>query len=354
MDIAIVNLTRGGFSGGYRKYLRRIVPLMRRDPRVSRMVLYLPESDRAPEVELDSVRHWPVGSDGIVKRWLRESNPDVVFVPTAQTIDCGRPVVCMVRNMEPLLVPFGENPWPEKLRNVGRAWAARRAARRADRVIAVSQHVRDFLAERWHIDEAKIGVVPHGVDAAGAQRRPAAAAGAEPGSFLFTAGSIRPARGLDDLLGALALLPKTLLVAGEPDAATRAYAARLRRRAAGLPIVWLGAIEPEEMAWCFANCRAFVMTSRAEACPNTVLEAMAGGCLSVSTDRAPMPEFFGDSALYYRGGDARDLAARLASLDDLPPAAIDALRGKALQRAGRFDWETTAHRTVTELELAIR
>ena len=36
MRIAVVNLTSGGLSGGYRKYLARLMPLLASDPRVQR------------------------------------------------------------------------------------------------------------------------------------------------------------------------------------------------------------------------------------------------------------------------------------------------------------------------------
>ena len=81
-------------------------------------------------------------------------------------------MVVMVRNMEPLEVPFAGNTWVEGLRNVARAWEARRACRHATRVIAVSDHVRRFIISKWHIDEDRIGTVYHGVDGGGPSARP--------------------------------------------------------------------------------------------------------------------------------------------------------------------------------------
>ena len=43
MKVAIVNLTSGGMSGGYLKYLRTLVPLLRQDPRISRLDVFVPE-----------------------------------------------------------------------------------------------------------------------------------------------------------------------------------------------------------------------------------------------------------------------------------------------------------------------
>jgi alpha-1,3-rhamnosyl/mannosyltransferase len=99
-------------------------------------------------------------------------------------------------------------------------------------------------------------------------------------------------------------------------------------------------------------CGAFVMTSRAEACPNTALEAMSAGAMIVSVDHEPMPEFFGDAALYYRAGDARALAERISTVlaGRVSPPEIAA---RARARAAGFTWSTTADRTIHELELAV-
>ena len=57
MKVAIVNLTSGGLSGGYLKYLRRLVPMLRQDVRISQLDLFVPEG-----VTLDGcgpLRTWP-------------------------------------------------------------------------------------------------------------------------------------------------------------------------------------------------------------------------------------------------------------------------------------------------------
>ena len=164
MRIAVVNLTSGGLSGGYRKYLSRLMPLLANDPRVTALSVFVPEGAAA---ELDpgiDVRTWPRQHAGArfttLVRDVVASAPDVVFVPTARHTQFGNlPVVVMVRNMEPLTVPFDGNTWAEGLKNVARAWEARRACRRAARVIAVSGHVRDFIVSRWQIDRDRKSVV---------------------------------------------------------------------------------------------------------------------------------------------------------------------------------------------------
>jgi len=363
--VALVNLTSGGLSGGYRKYLHALVPLLRSHAALTDLHLFLPPSLR---LDLGVAETWPA-RDGArrfsgLRARLAALSPDVVFIPTARWIDCGPiPVVVMVRNMEPIVTPLAGNPLGEGIKNLARAFEARRACQRSRRVIAVSNYVRDVLRTRWQIDERKIGVVYHGVDRpTGAGRVPAAIARIADRPFVFTGGSIRPARGLEDLVSALTELKRgghaspSVVIAGEVSPGGTGYRHRLERAAtaAGITdrIVWAGSLDREEMAWCFTRCSAFVMTSRVEACPNLALEAMSYGCLCISVDRSPMPEFFDTAARYYAAGDGAALAAQLRAIGD--PAALDGedLKQQAERRSHQFQWATTAERTVEELRAA--
>lgn len=370
MRVAVANLTAGGFSGGYVKYLKSIVPHLLREPAVQQLDVFVPEA-AAPRFATES---WPVNtfavSSGVfrgsarLRETIRRRAPDVVFVPTAAWIHVDDvPVVVMVRNMEPLEAPFGGNPPLEAGRNLLRRVRARRACSRAKRVIAVSDHVRQFLIDSWGMDPRRIGVVRHGVDPPGAgpePERPAILAGVDNG-FLFTAGSIRPARGLTDLIEALPAIVgerggPLLVIAGQADRAGITYRDRLRRRAERLGVSkrvrWAGPLDVRGMRWCYEACGAFVMTSRAEACPNVALEAMSHGCACVSVDHPPMPEFFQSAAVYYPSGGADALAAAVNSLLSRR-VDVAALRAAAVGRAADFEWRLTAAGTVAELQAAV-
>lgn len=364
MRVAVVNLTAGGLSGGYVKYLRELVPRLATRSGVSEIMLFLPQA---------AARHAPHGfpaygwHSGAGRSWYRELKheiekfgPDVVFVPTARWIAAQAPVVCMVRNMEPLARPIGGNSPGEIVRNAGRAGAALLACIRADRVIAVSNYVSGFLARRFLIPREKIGVVPHGVSSPIASRMPIGLADLSPQTrFVFTSGSIRPARGLEDVLDAFAgserLRSCELVVAGGGAGDDPRYRDEMHRRAAltGVRARWVGQLDEAEMAWCYARCAAFAMTSRVEACPNTALEAMAAGALIASSTSDPLPEFFADAALYYPRGRSPMLALALEELLSLSDVKRAALSKQALERAGRYTWDSTADATISELRIAI-
>ena len=138
--------------------------------------------------------------------------------------------------------------------------------------------------------------------------------------WIFTAGSIRPARGLLDAIAALAQLEPSvrLVIAGEADPSMHPHERALRRRAEELGvsarIVWAGRLRPDQMAWCYRHCSVFLTTTRAEACPNTALEALFHGCSIIATGDEPMPEFLGDVARYYSRGQVGSLVRMLAPM----------------------------------------
>jgi glycosyltransferase involved in cell wall biosynthesis len=373
MHLAWVNLTNGGMSGGYHKYLRRIVPRLANDARVKRIDMFSPAGiARVTDIDgLASHTGWPDAAKwrgfGEAKRAIARLSPDVVFIPTARWLDTeGLPTVVMVRNMEPLVRQEAGNPFPERGVNLARMVAAKRACARAHRIIAVSDFVQSFLEKEWGIPGSKVARVYHGVDetdAASKLTKPKALEHAGSPDFLFVAGSIRPMRGIEDAIRALQALKDdfpalVLVIAGAIEGRVNAWATHLRRVAevAGVSgrVIWGGKFSPTEMAWCFRHCRAFAMTSRVEACPNIALEAMSAGAPIISSANAPMPEFFRQAACYYAAGDSAQLADRAREILVLSRQELAARVDAGLARARDFRWDDCANRTLIELSHVAR
>ena len=104
MRIAIVNLTAGGMSGGYRKYLDTLIPLLRRDRRVDSLDVFVPNGSGLEYSDSVSLTEFPAKSGFDRHRELRKQieviDPDIAFIPTARWLDCGPiPVAVMIRNI---------------------------------------------------------------------------------------------------------------------------------------------------------------------------------------------------------------------------------------------------------------
>lgn len=357
----MLNLTMGGLSGGYKKYLQQLVPLLNSHKDVSDILQIVPPkyqnlpglgSNVHPFADGEQWRGFPY-----LQQRVRDWKPDVIFVPTARYLDLGSPIVSMVRNMEPMLPGTLQNGLTAWFKNKLGASLAKRAAHKSTRVIAVSEHVRDYLVNNWAIDSRKIGVVYHGVDAPQAGTVPSAKVQSLGGTdFVFAAGSLVPYRGLEDAIRALAHVGGSLKLAIAGDG-WDSYRQQMQSLAESLGVsdrtVWLGHLGETEMAWAYTNSRAFLMTSRVEACPNTALEAMAGGAVCISTKEPPMPEFFRDAALYYEAGEGEQLAQQIRAAVAMEEQERQRIASAAKARAGGFSWQGTAEKTVEQLRLAV-
>ena len=365
----MVNLSGGGLSGGYKKILREIIPLIRKDEQITNLAVFVPPQVKASDIgfaEGEPLGTWPemdvYSGYSRLKRAVIDSRPDVIFMATARWIGAGKlPVVVMVQNMEPMVAPFGGNSAGDCLRNIVKARLAKRACVAANRVIAPSRHVKDFLVERWGLPTDKISVVYNGLGPP-VQRsdseKPPILEERQDRRFVFTAGSIRPARGLSDIIRGFSFLRSErreldLIIAGGVSPRAEAHAACLRQQVddAGLGgrVVWTGHLSERQMSWCYYNCSAFVMTSRAETCPYIALEAMAHGCLILSTTQEPMPEVFDRAAIYYQPHEPQDLAKNLQLLLDMNPEVQKEYRIAATARATEFRWEDMARGIISVL-----
>ena len=370
MRIAMINLTLGGMSGGYRTYLRKILPRLAAHHEVEAVLCAAPSSlgvtewfDALPNVTFaDSGRYrlFRRGPRHGLREKLDRFQPDVIFVPLARRF-CFRdvPVVNMVQGMEPLAYDGRENPLLERIKNLLRRRAAGSAAAHADGFVAVSNFVKKFLVSQWSVPAERIVVAHYGPpDPAGRCLRPKSVPGDWAGDFIFTAGALRPARGLGDLVEALGRLAQRsvearLVIAGATDPRMSFYRrqmeARISRHNLHHAVVWTGGLARDEMDWCYRNCKIFVMTSRVESFGVIATEAMAGGCVCVAADNPCLPEVFAEAAAYYPPKDAAALAAVVERLLGADSEELNRMSAAARGRGAEFSWDRCAEKTVAQL-----
>lgn len=374
MRLAIANLTGGGMSGGYRNYLLRLVTGFCASPSVSAILCaaparlnikeWLPTDPKLEYADCAPFSFFRFGGDAGLDSALNAFRPDIVFVPVERYFKYRDvPVVCMIQNMAPL-IPHGRYALAERLRMAAQRYAAKRAVEHADRVVAISGFVRDFLQEKWKLPKEKVSLVHLGASAPfGGQRKPAEIPPDWAGKYFLSAGSLEPYRGLEDLVRAVSLLrvsgnPVKLVIAGGARQAVAYYAVGLKKLAADAgvasDIIWLGQVPAEQLNWCYRNCAAFVMTSRVEALPGIALEALAHNCICVSSDNPPMPEVFGNAAVYYPSGDPRALAARLSELSAAESAWRDEMRERAAAASSVFGWNDAVSSMLAVFRQAIK
>jgi glycosyltransferase involved in cell wall biosynthesis len=231
------------------------------------------------------------------------------------------------------------------------------AARRSDRVIAISEATKADVVEHLHVAPARIDVVHQGLGrSARVTPRPVEGLAAGERPLLLTAAAKRPHKNIEGLLDALALIPAAerplLVLPGYPTP----HETELRRHATALgldaDVRFLGWMDDAEMEWLYAAADAFVFASLAEGFGLPVLEAMARGVPVACSDRPPMTEVAGDAALLFDPTSPRAIAGAIGALlhDDALRAR---LRAAGPERAARFTWESTARGTLASYRRAL-
>lgn len=376
MKIAIINLTCGGMSGGYRKYLINVLPKMTMHSEVEAILCASPKSIKVqdwfeflPKVRFIDCKPFNFiyyAPEPGLKKALEIFSTDVIFIPVERYFKYDRvPIVNMIQNTEPFAENIDVNSFTDKCRLYIQRLVAKRAIKKAGRTIALSRYVKEFLMHKWNIPEGKIGLIYHGIELPQLKKyiRPKNIPKDWEGNFLFTAGSIRPARGLEDILGAIKHLVlekvniKGLAIAGETESRMVPYRKKLEEwikiNDLSSKIYWTGKLSEKEMSWCYRNCKIFVMTSRVESFGMIAGEAMAYGCVCISSDSPCLPEIFGDAAVYYSPKKIELLAETIKSVSEWGRYKREEISKKARERAAEFSWDVTVEKLLAEFKKAI-
>ena len=225
-----------------------------------------------------------------------------------------------------------------------------RAARKAVRLIAVSERTKADLVELYGIPPDRITVAHHGIDPAFVPGKVREPLNPRPPSRCL-APSGRPERRVRcswarSRRGRI-LLPRPtprqprgcgLVVAGPTR--DRELARELERRGADLR----GYLDMPALADLYRGAACLVLPSRYEGFGLPVLEAMACGTPVVAAPEPALREVAGDAALY---AEPRELADALRQA----VREHDRLAAAGLERAKAFSWRETARRTLEVYEM---
>jgi glycosyltransferase involved in cell wall biosynthesis len=215
-----------------------------------------------------------------------------------------------------------------------------RSARRADRVLAVSEWTKRDLVERYGIAAERIAVTRNGVDPL---FHPNGEARKGPPYALFV-GGIQPRKDPLTALEALALHDRELrlLVVGSEKRGGHAFREAVRRLGLERRVELTGHVEREELATLYRGAECLVFPSRYEGFGLPVLEAMASGIPVVASNAGALPEVAGDAALLVEPGDPSALAAGI----ERALAERERLVAAGLEHVRRYSWAECARLTL--------
>lgn len=200
-----------------------------------------------------------------------------------------------------------------------RTWLLRRFLLASDAVTVLSS--AELVAYRAFDPRIRVSLVPNAIDPAGLADRPRRYNAERPLRLVYV-GRLARAKGLFEAVDALRALKRggrdfELRIAGDGADKAELTAAV---EAAGLEdrVSFLGPVFGADKARLWLESDVFVFPSYSEGLPYALLEAMAAGCVPVTTPVAAIPEVMRDGAhgLLVAPRDACALALALAALDD--------------------------------------
>ncbi len=227
----------------------------------------------------------------------------------------------------------------------------RLSCQRARHVIAISEWTRRDILQHFALPAERVSAIPLGVDLNLFQPPPperVAAFRTEHGigpRAIFSLGSIEPRKNLPRLLDAFAALPDNAQLFIGGSAAWKTSATLERIAELGPRVRLIGRIDDAHLPLWHAACGVFAYPSLYEGFGLPALEAMACGSAIVASNASSLPEVLGDSGLLVDPTDTRAIAAALSRvLDDA--SLRQNLGARAITRAQRFTWASTAARTL--------
>ena len=354
MRIAIDANVLEGKWGGIPKYLERIArELLAMGDEIDLLINTSEPKRTIPGAHPVNarVKGMVVWRNAFLPAWLLRARADVLWAPES-LLPWWSPVptVATIHDLAMLRFPGTKASAHEhRFRTT-----VRRSARRATRLIAVSDATAQDIRELWDMSTEQVRIVPNGVDDAfrpgdrDAARSAVRARWEIDAPFVLHVGSLEPRKGLDVLIDAATLAARTgaswrVVLAGAPGFRSDEIIARAQ--ASGRCSL-LGPVDDTELLDLYRAADAFAAPALYEGFGIAPLEAMACATPAViAGDSGGLEEISGVAAIVVR---ERTAAAWRDALEQAIARPAELLQ-RGLVHAAGFRWPAVAAQTRTVL-----
>ncbi|HEX4169869.1 MAG TPA: glycosyltransferase family 1 protein [Bryobacteraceae bacterium] len=250
-----------------------------------------------------------------------------------------RPARHVVATFHDLFVMTGEYSSPEFRARFTEQ--ARRAADRADLIIAVSEFTARQVSELLTVEPARIRVVPHGV-----QMPPGPLQGRREPLILFV-GAIQARKNVTRLVEAFETLPPPwrLVLAGAPNGFKAAeILARIHESSSRERIEVTGYIAQESLNRLLSRASIFAFPSLDEGFGMPVLDAMAWEIPVVTADASALREIGSGAALLVDPHSVAAIAEALRRLAEQEWLRVEMIRAGKV-KVKEFSWQQAVDKT---------
>ena len=238
-------------------------------------------------------------------------------------------------------------------------------ASKADKIIAVSNSIKEDIQKQLNIKPKKIEVIYSGLDKRFFEEQSAGSKGvlAKFGiekKYILFLGTLEPSKNITRLLEAFKKFKEDyqktkgqfdyqLVVAGKRGWLSEEYRQLVKDLELSSDVVFTGYVVGDELVPLFKGAEFFVMPSLYEGFGMTVLEALATVTPSIISKVSSMPEIVGEAAHFVNPLDTAEIAdamMRFATDENFRNSFI----AKGLEQAKKFDWDKAARETLAVYE----
>ncbi len=241
----------------------------------------------------------------------------------------------------------------EKVKVIYFRFFMRAAVRFADAIIFISQSVQRDCVELLGNPAGIQMVIPHGKDEllkpSSEETGWSRGKFGIPSRFVLYVGTLEPRKNLERLLTAfveIAAQDKTmaLVLAGKMGWMMDSLGGVIDRLGLKSQVIFTGFISDPEKADLLSSCAVFVYPSLYEGFGLPVLEALACGAPTITSNISSLPEVAGDAAILINPLEIAELATAIKSV--LSNAVLsDDLRSRGPAQANKFSWPRAAAMT---------
>jgi glycosyltransferase involved in cell wall biosynthesis len=234
-------------------------------------------------------------------------------------------------------------------------------ARRADRLITLSQAARAEISQDLRVEEERIDVVPLGPGS-----EPVSDATPEPelrrkfgfgtGPIVLAVSGLRAHKNVGALVEALPEIRRSVhdavvVVPASPTPLAPELARRARTLGVDEAFVLPGWVSPADLEGLYASAACFAFPSIREGFGLPVLEAMRRGLPVACSNASALPEVAGDAALTFDPHRPTEIAGAVTRILREPGLAHQ-LSQRGRERAAGFTWRRAAEETLASFERA--
>jgi glycosyltransferase involved in cell wall biosynthesis len=305
---------------------------------------------------LDHDRLWRFGGAGFS---ASRTHADVMFIPTAATLPIGPvPVVCTIHDVTPFTMP-SHSPIVSTMQRL----LLKGCARFSHTIITSSECSKRDIVTHFGVPEEKVVVIHDGCDQFLFNANPPdmaalAALRARLGikkPYLLHHGTIQPRKNLKRLIDAFRLmladnaeLDFDLVLAGRRGWASDEIVNAAANRYGRGCVILAGMLNDTDLALLIKGASLAIVPSLYEGFSLPMVEAMACGVPTITSNTSCLPEISGNALAYFDPLSIEDMAACMQKVLRDSDLSLH-LRHRGIERARKFTWERCAHQTLDVL-----